>query len=97
MERRIVSCAEAGRAAGLQHAWRQLREHLEAPHETAIYDAGGLVVRARYQEGKKWFLAFQPPSWVRENLLVSFREVRAVAVPAEARLAQDVWSARKPA
>ncbi len=73
------------------------REHLEAPHETAIYDAGGLVVRARYQEGKKWFLAFQPPSWVRENLLVSFREVRAVAVPAEARLAQDVWSARKPA
>lgn len=67
------------------------------PSEAARFNDGGLVVRDGYEEGKKWFLAIHPPSYVQNTLLAGFSDVRAVHVPPEAGFLQDLWLARKPA
>jgi SAM-dependent methyltransferase len=72
------------------------RTRLARNREAASYDKGRVIVQERYDEGKKWYLALHPPSYVRQTLLSVFTDVRAVAVPAQAGLAQDLWSARKP-
>jgi SAM-dependent methyltransferase len=73
------------------------RARLAQRDEAAAYDAGEVVVQERYDEGKKWYLALHPPRYVRDTLLAAFTDVRAIAVPPEAGLSQDLWSARKPA
>lgn len=63
--------------------------------ELEQYDAGRLVVRAGVREGKKWYLAYQPPEFVRNELLAGWEPVSRD----ERRMfgTQDVWVARKPA
>jgi SAM-dependent methyltransferase len=73
------------------------RERLAHRGETARYRQGQMVIQDGYEEGKKWFLALHPPSYVREKLLVEFTDVRAMEVPLESLLEQDLWSASKPA
>ena len=62
--------------------------------ELARYKAGELVVRGQVKEGKKWFLAYQPPGFVRNELLAGWE----VLSHAHARMfgTQDLWVARKP-
>jgi ubiquinone/menaquinone biosynthesis C-methylase UbiE len=63
--------------------------------ELEQYNAGRLVVRGGVREGKKWYLAYQPSEFVRNEFfagweLVSRDERRMFGT-------QDVWVARKPA
>ena len=62
--------------------------------ELERYKAGQLVVRGQVREGKKWYLAYQPPDFVRNELLAGWE----VVSHAHARMfnTQDVWVARKP-
>lgn len=65
------------------------------PDELERYRAGQLVVRGGVEEGKKWYLAYQPPGFVRETLLARFRVVEQLAA-GFFRGTQDLWVARKP-
>ncbi len=64
--------------------------------EAARYDAGDVVIQARYGEGRKWFFAIHPPAYVRTTLLRGFEDVRMVQAPEPSALFQDIWVARKP-
>jgi SAM-dependent methyltransferase len=64
------------------------------PAESEAYAAGKLVVRGDIKEGKKWYLAYQPPAFVRNELLKDW-EVLSHAPAQFFRATQDVWVARK--
>src|SRR5580658_3748576 len=70
---------------------------LAGTDEVARYDSGDVVIQAQYGEGRKWFLAIHPPSFVRQTLLRDFDDVNLVPLPAESRMTQNVWVARKRA
>jgi len=70
---------------------------LARKEETARYNKGEMIVQERYPEGKKWFLAFHPPRYVREELLQQFDNVRKIALPEDACMHQDLWVACKEA
>jgi SAM-dependent methyltransferase len=61
------------------------------PDEQAIYDRGELVVRGNVQEGKKWFAAFHPPVYVRNQLFADMIELKHEPSPLANSLEQDVW------
>lgn len=42
------------------------------PEEKKSYELGEFTERAQYEEGKKMFLSFHPPTWIRNQLLVDF-------------------------
>jgi ubiquinone/menaquinone biosynthesis C-methylase UbiE len=64
--------------------------------ERAAFDAGQLVVQGKYREGRKWFLAIHPESYVRDRLLAGFTDVRRRTASSEDGMLQDVWTARRP-
>jgi SAM-dependent methyltransferase len=66
------------------------------PDELRRYRAGELVVRAGVDEGKKWYLAYHPPQFVREIMLAGF-ELLAQLPARFFRGSQDLWVARRPA
>jgi SAM-dependent methyltransferase len=59
--------------------------------EKARYAAGELVVRGGVREGKKWYLAYQPPGFMRSRLLSDWD----VVFHGSFTSTQDVWVARK--
>ncbi len=65
------------------------------PDEQAVYDRGDLVVRGNVQEGKKWYAAFHPPSYVRQKLFPRLTECAHHPSPLANSLEQDVWVFRK--
>jgi SAM-dependent methyltransferase len=69
---------------------------LASQEERRLFDAGELVVQGRYREGRKWFLAIHPETFVRERLLAGFTAVDRVAARPEDAILQDLWVARKP-
>lgn len=64
-------------------------------NELAEYDAGRLVIQDRYSEGKKWFFAIHPRSFVESTLLKDFKGIRRVNVEPEANMEQDLWVGQK--
>ena len=64
-------------------------------NELAEFDAGRLVTQDKYSEGKKWFFAIHPRSFVENTLLNDFQDVRKVPVGPEANMEQDLWVGRK--
>jgi SAM-dependent methyltransferase len=84
----VLACTTVGR--GYRHL-------LAAANERAAFDAGQLVIQGRYREGRKWFLAIHPESYVRCRLLAGWADVRQVPTKAEDNVLQDLWVARKPA
>ncbi len=65
------------------------------PSELERYAAGALVVRGGVEEGKKWYLAYHPPAFVRGTLLAGWRLI--LHGPAQFfRGTQDLWVARRP-
>ncbi len=70
---------------------------LVADEEQQRYAAGGMVEQAQYGEGRKWYFAIHPPSFVRGELLSAFATVDKVATAPDAGIQQDVWLARKSA
>lgn len=83
----LLVCTTAG------GAYRYL---LAAQVERAAFDAGQLVVQGKYQEGRKWFIAIHPESFVRDRLLAGCADVRRMVAHPEDGILQDVWVARKP-
>ena len=69
---------------------------LAAPGELAAFDAGQPVVQGNYQEGRKWFLALHPATYVRDKLFAAFADVRRLVTHPEDGIVQEVWIARKP-
>jgi SAM-dependent methyltransferase len=65
------------------------------PEELALYHAGKLVVKDRVQEGKKLFAAYQPPEYVRGQLVGGHAVLRHIEDARKFHLAQDVWCVRK--
>jgi SAM-dependent methyltransferase len=62
--------------------------------ERKIYNEVGVVVRAKYEEGKKMFLTKHNPLYVREKLLQQFEIIEHVP-SAFPFMKQDYWIARK--
>jgi len=73
------------------------RYMLTTSEERQAYESGRLVVQGRYQEGRKWFMAFQPEAFVRGHLLAGLANVSRVASLPEDGILQDVWTGRQPA
>lgn len=103
--------SEAVQAAWARELWRVLKPNgllvcsthgdyyrylLAGADERSRYEAGEVVIQARYSEGQKWFFAIHPPRFVKETLLRDFEDVRMVPTPAASRIFQDIWIARKP-
>jgi SAM-dependent methyltransferase len=65
------------------------------PREQRRYREGNLVVRGGVHEGSKCFAAYQPPVYVREQLLKDAEAVAHLPSPASYQMMQDVWVARK--
>lgn len=65
-------------------------DRLLAP-EQARYAAGELVIRGGVREGKKWYLAYQPPAFMRTRLLKRW----TVLFHGPFTSTQEVWVARK--
>lgn len=63
------------------------------PHESAIYQSGRPVVREQFQEGRKFYLSFLPPVYLRTLLSEYFCHVEAI--PTGRDVPQDVWVAIK--
>lgn len=63
------------------------------PADKARYDSGSLVVKKQsIKEGKKFFGAFHPPSFIREKLLKDYVVVKNISNPgARYKLGQEVW------
>lgn len=74
------------------HVFRD--RHL-TPDEAARFDAGRLVTRERFPEGKKFFSAFHSPEYVRAQLVEGLDEVE-YRPGEEGGFSQDVWVVRKP-
>ena len=64
------------------------------PAERRQYDRGELVVRSGVEEGKRAYIAFHPPRYLRETLLRGL-EISA-HLPGPTPFVQDVWVARVP-
>jgi SAM-dependent methyltransferase len=65
------------------------------PREKESYRRGELVIRGGVREGKKCFLAYHPPRYVREQLLEGTTLLEHLPSPAAYQMVQDVWVARK--
>lgn len=64
------------------------------PAEKKEYDTAGILVRDKYEEGKKMFLTRHSPRYIREKLLRRFEILQHV--PKEFPfMKQDYWIARK--
>jgi len=66
------------------------------PHERMEYDATGLCLRGKMQEGKKMFMACHSPDYVKSTLLKDF-EILEHIEPGRFRYieVQDAWVVRK--
>jgi hypothetical protein len=62
--------------------------------ERKVYDQGELVVRDKVQEGKRTFVAYHPPSFVRHQLLKNLQVISHITNPIPRSLTQDIWIAR---
>jgi SAM-dependent methyltransferase len=59
--------------------------------EMRKYDQGKLVVRGNIAEGKRCFVAYQPPSFVRNDLLRNLLVLSHIREPLPLNISQDVW------
>jgi SAM-dependent methyltransferase len=68
---------------------------LSSAAERSAYAAGELVEQSGYQEGRKWFLAIHPPTFVRDRLLAGCTDVERISPLPDDGVLQDLWVARK--
>lgn len=66
--------------------------HLSAD-EQRRFDAGELVVRGHITEGRKWFSAFHPESFMRERFFVGMKILEYRPGPVAPLFEQDLWIA----
>jgi SAM-dependent methyltransferase len=65
------------------------------PAELALYRRGCYVERGSFTEGRKLYLGFHPPSYVRDRLLREYEIVRHIPGGFTGH-EQDIWVARSP-
>lgn len=63
------------------------------PHELATYQSGHPVVREKFKEGRKFYLSFLPPEYLRTLLSELFCHVETIRAGRD--VPQDVWVAIK--
>jgi SAM-dependent methyltransferase len=68
---------------------------LTARAEAEAYARGQFVAQSGFEEGKKYYFAFHPPTWVRGTLLAGFERVERIDPGPDAGLIQDVWVGHK--
>jgi len=73
------------------------RHLLTSQEDVRRYDAGEVVIKGKYVEGKKWYLAIHPERFVEDDLLRDYRDVGRIEVGDDKQMKQDVWVASKPA
>jgi len=49
------------------------------------------VVRDKVEEGKRTFVAYHPPSFIREELLKGLTVISHITNPIPQSLSQDIW------
>lgn len=64
------------------------------PDEKTKYQQEGIVVRGKYKEGRKMFLSFHNPEYVRGTLLKKFEVVEHIPTGFP-YISQECWVARK--
>jgi SAM-dependent methyltransferase len=69
---------------------------LTSKKQLDTYNAGQVVLKGNYVEGKKWYLAVHPEKFVRTTLLDGLTDITLVEVGDENHLLQDVWVGMKP-
>lgn len=74
----------------------EYRHLLTSKDDVDTYEAGDVVVKGKYAEGKKWYLAIHPEKFVRNVLLQGFIDVTRAEVSQDKQLLQDVWVGLKP-
>jgi SAM-dependent methyltransferase len=74
----------------------EYRHLLTSKDEVDAYEAGSVVVKGKYVEGKKWYLAIHPKKFVKDVLLSDFSEIAQIDVGEDKQLLQDVWVCIKP-
>ena len=62
--------------------------------ELRMFDNGELVVRDKVEEGKRTFVAYHPPSFIREELLKGLTVISHITNPIPQSLTQDIWIAK---
>lgn len=65
------------------------------PHERERYDGGELVVRGKVKEGRRTYVAYHPPAFVRNVLFSDFELVGHETSPISSLGLHDVWVVRK--
>jgi SAM-dependent methyltransferase len=65
------------------------------PHEREQYDRGELIVRGEVKEGKRTYVAYHPPAFVRNVLFHEFELVSCETSPIPSLGLHDVWVIRK--
>lgn len=63
-------------------------------HEVQEYSQGKLVIRGKVKEGKRTFVAYHPPSFVRNELLKGLTVISHITNPIPQSLTQDIWVVR---
>ena len=63
--------------------------------QKAEYDAGNLVIKDLIQEGRKLFLAYHPPQFIKTKLLKNYSVVKHITDTAPYQLEQEVWVVKK--
>jgi ubiquinone/menaquinone biosynthesis C-methylase UbiE len=60
-------------------------------NEKEFYDSGKLVVRGNIKEGEKWYLAYHPSQFVKNELLFGFKIIYHARF---SNTVQDIWAIR---
>lgn len=66
------------------------------PDEKSAYDRGEAVERAGFREGRKYFLGFHPPLFLRALLGRWFERVQHIPATRDPAFPQDIWIASGP-
>ena len=74
----------------------QYRHLLTSKVDVDTYEAGSVVIKGKYVEGKKWYLAIHPEKFVKDVLLADFGDITRIYVGEDKQLLQDVWTGIKP-
>ncbi|MFK8049339.1 MAG: class I SAM-dependent methyltransferase [Halioglobus sp.] len=72
------------------------RHLLTSQEDIDTYEAGQVVLKGKYVEGKKWYLAVHPERFVREVLMAGFTDVNREILGEDKSIMQDVWAGTKP-
>jgi SAM-dependent methyltransferase len=65
------------------------------PADRKKYDSGSLVIKSQVEEGKKHYVAYHPPQFIKNKLLQNHVVIRHISVPSEYDMEQEVWVVRK--